>query len=200
MVKSKCIFCKKLYTDILRHEDNCDKQTVTLIGPDYEKVNCNLCNKHFYRNNVIKWRLNNNRMVPYVIFGVEKHLENKHKTNNKDFSKIEETEEEIIERELIESTRLLPIRDYDYLIDENGKVYNKKMKEIKQTQMQNGSFCVGMSHEGEKIRKSVHYLVAEAFIENENDYKYVKHKDKNNQNNNYKNLEWTDKKEFIRIQ
>lgn len=39
-------------------------------------------------------------------------------------------------------------------------------------------------------RLSVHRLVAQAFIENPNNYSCVNHKDENNQNNVVSNLEW----------
>lgn len=38
--------------------------------------------------------------------------------------------------------------------------------------------------------KSVHRLVAENFLENENKYPVINHKDGNKQNNNVNNLEW----------
>ena len=39
----------------------------------------------------------------------------------------------------------------------------------------------------------VRRLVADAFLENENNYKYVTHLDGNNMNNELSNLEWSDK-------
>ena len=44
----------------------------------------------------------------------------------------------------------------------------------------------------------VHRLVADAFLENENNYKYVTHLDGNNMNNELSNLEWSDKKQHYR--
>jgi hypothetical protein len=40
----------------------------------------------------------------------------------------------------------------------------------------------------------VHRLLAEQFIANPNNYKFVKHKDNNKMNNELENLYWTDKK------
>ena len=44
----------------------------------------------------------------------------------------------------------------------------------------------------------VHRLVADAFLENENNYKYVTYLDGNNMNNELSNLEWSDKKQHYR--
>ena len=65
--------------------------------------------------------------------------------------------------------------------------------------------CIIKSHEDDyekvvlhKDKKKdfllVHRLVADAFLENENNYKYVTHLDGNNMNNALSNLEWSEKK------
>ena len=69
--------------------------------------------------------------------------------------------------------------------------------------------CIIKSHEDDyekvvlhKDKKKdfllVHRLVADAFLENENNYKYVTHLDGNNMNNALSNLEWSDKKQPYR--
>lgn len=69
--------------------------------------------------------------------------------------------------------------------------------------------CIIKSHEDDyekvvlhKDKKKdfllVHRLVADAFLENENNYKYVTHLDGNNMNNELSNLEWSDKKQPYR--
>lgn len=47
-----------------------------------------------------------------------------------------------------------------------------------------------MHKEGKAKRYLIHKLVAETFIENPNDYKYINHKDNNTKNNKIENLEW----------
>lgn len=50
---------------------------------------------------------------------------------------------------------------------------------------------------GKQINHLIHRLVAEAFIENKNNYKEVNHKDENTRNNNVDNLEWCNHKQNI---
>lgn len=69
--------------------------------------------------------------------------------------------------------------------------------------------CIIKSHEDDyekvvlhKDKKKdfllVNRLVADAFLENENNYKYVTHLDGNNMNNALSNLEWSEKKQPYR--
>ena len=49
---------------------------------------------------------------------------------------------------------------------------------------------ISLYKEGKIKMCLVHRLVAEAFIDNPNNYKEVNHKDENKQNNSVSNLEW----------
>ena len=64
---------------------------------------------------------------------------------------------------------------------------NKKEKYIISTDNGNGYKKVGLSKNHKRKNYYVHRLVAEAFIENLNNYKEVNHKD-NNKDNNRKKL------------
>ena len=54
----------------------------------------------------------------------------------------------------------------------------------------NGYIIVSLNKESKSETKYVHRLVAESFIENPNNYKYINHKDENKSNNKVSNLEW----------
>ena len=54
----------------------------------------------------------------------------------------------------------------------------------------NGYIVVSLNKESKSKNKYVHRLVAEAFLENPNNYKYINHKDQNTFNNNVNNLEF----------
>lgn len=47
-----------------------------------------------------------------------------------------------------------------------------------------------MYSNGQRYKKTIHRLVAEAFIPNPNNYPCINHKDENKENNNVSNLEW----------
>jgi len=58
--------------------------------------------------------------------------------------------------------------------------------------------CINISIHDEKgvyhqIKKSIHQLVAEAFVENPNNYTEIDHIDQNKKNNHYTNLRWIDR-------
>lgn len=54
----------------------------------------------------------------------------------------------------------------------------------------NGYRFVALCKDGRKVMKSVHRLVAEAFIPNPDDLPEVNHKDEDKANNSVENLEW----------
>ena len=66
----------------------------------------------------------------------------------------------------------------------------RKKKIIKLKKEKNGYIRVGLHYKGKQNLKSVHRLVAEAFIPNPNNYPIINHKDENKQNNRVDNLEW----------
>jgi len=90
-----------------------------------------------------------------------------------------------------------PINGYEnYKVSNFGNVVNttKKGKKypMKMKQLNNGSdMRVGLSKDGVRIRVNVSRLVAEHFIENPNNHKYVKKLDGNIYNNHVNNLFWT---------
>lgn len=78
--------------------------------------------------------------------------------------------------------------DEVYSINIKGVVVNtEKSKELSQT-ISNGYVTVALYRKAKKL----HQLLAEAFIDNPNNYEYINHKDGNKQNNELSNLEWCD--------
>lgn len=67
---------------------------------------------------------------------------------------------------------------------------NITCKIIKQANNGNKYKTVSLSINGKKKTKSVHKLVAEAFILNPNNYPCINHIDGNKKNNKADNLEW----------
>lgn len=86
------------------------------------------------------------------------------------------------------------INNLPYEISSLGKVRNKQGKVLK-TYIQNCGYEQIKFTSG--IHKQVHRLVAEAFIDNPLNKKYVNHKDGNKLNNTVDNLEWCTNSENI---
>lgn len=89
------------------------------------------------------------------------------------------------------------INNYEelYQISNYGRVKSKYRKgtygkTVKQWEDKHGYLIVYLSKNGIRKRFKVHRLVAQAFIENPNDYPIINHKDENKQNNKVDNLEW----------
>lgn len=70
------------------------------------------------------------------------------------------------------------------------KVRKPQVHEIKKHDNSAGYIRVQLYKNGIPKKFLVHRLVAEAFCENPNEYKYVNHKDFDRKNNNADNLEW----------
>lgn len=73
-----------------------------------------------------------------------------------------------------------------------GTIVNRHLNPclLKPNIMKIGYVSVQLSKNGKAKLHLVHRLVAEAFIPNPHEYKYVNHKDEDKTNNNVSNLEW----------
>lgn len=91
-----------------------------------------------------------------------------------------------------------PIKGYEglYEVSNTGLIkslncYNyKEPKILQQYVRKDGYAIVGLSKNNITKTKTVHRLVAEAFLPNPNDLEMVNHRDENKSNNNVDNLEW----------
>ena len=87
---------------------------------------------------------------------------------------------------------------FTYLVSENGNIYGKNNKELKQRLNSDGYPVVTLGNKKVKRKVvSIHRIVCENFVDNPYNKPEVNHIDGNKQNNNYKNLEWSTRKEQI---
>lgn len=90
-------------------------------------------------------------------------------------------------------------KDTDYLITEDGEVYSEKSKKFLTGDISSGYKRVLLCLENkERIRRTIHSLVAEAFLPNPNNLPIIHHKDGNRLNNNVNNLEWISYSENVK--
>jgi hypothetical protein len=81
----------------------------------------------------------------------------------------------------------------NFMVSNDGQVKNVKKNLIrKQRVSKNGYAIIDLTENGVKTTFYVHRLVAQAFIDNPNDFPQVNHIDENKLNNNVSNLEWCD--------
>jgi hypothetical protein len=83
-----------------------------------------------------------------------------------------------------------------YLVCSDGTVLGKSGQKLKGCVSFHGYIEVDLCNKGKNRRKSVHSLVAEAFLP-PSDKAVVNHKDGNKLNNDVSNLEWTTIKENV---
>ena len=94
-----------------------------------------------------------------------------------------------------------PIEGFpDYLITSHGRVFSLKhgkMKELKHGKTRHGYMLVTLSKNGKQYTKTVHRLVARAFISNPENKTDINHIDEDKTNNHVLNLEWMTHKENL---
>ena len=87
-----------------------------------------------------------------------------------------------------------PVVGYEglYMVSNWGRVKSIKFgkERILKQNIRRGYYYVGLSKNGIVKNYSVHRLVAEAFLDNSNNYPCINHKDECKTNNNVINLEW----------
>lgn len=88
-----------------------------------------------------------------------------------------------------------------YKADVHGNIYSIKicgLLKLSQQETNRGYMSVRVRQNGKSVSKLVHRLVAETFIEKEgSNLNVVNHKDCNQKNNYYKNLEWCTQKQNL---
>lgn len=86
-----------------------------------------------------------------------------------------------------------------YEASDKGRIKSTRNNKIlAQTVQNNGYMMVSLSVGGVHKMRTVHRLIAGAFLENPNNYRDVNHIDGNKTNNNLQNLEWVTHSENIK--
>lgn len=87
----------------------------------------------------------------------------------------------------------------DYEVSTEGRVWSSKSNKVLKTWVSNCNYeLIGLSYNGKTKHKTVHRIVAEAFIPNPYGKKQVNHKDGNKVNNKVTNLEWNTQSENMK--
>ena len=85
------------------------------------------------------------------------------------------------------------IKGYEdlYQVSNLGRIKSTKTKTIrKATKNKNGYLYVDLWGKGKRVKKTIHRLVAETFLDNKNNFTDINHKDGNKLNNKLSNLEY----------
>ena len=90
----------------------------------------------------------------------------------------------------------MEIIDYpNYLIYENGKVYNKKYNRFLKPSLRNGYLSVSLYKDCKEKKMALHRLIALYYIPNPENKECVDHIDRITTNNNIENLRWVTHRE-----
>ena len=102
-------------------------------------------------------------------------------------------------KDVPETERFAPIEGFpDYQITSHGRVFSLKsgkMNELKQRKNNRGYLMANLRKDNKHYCKTVHRLVAQAFILNPENKTDVNHIDEDKTNNHVSNLEWVTHKE-----
>lgn len=91
----------------------------------------------------------------------------------------------------IEKWKLISKTNNLYAVSTLGRIMSMRDGRIMKTTITNKGYELVITHvDGKQKGYTVHRLVAEAFLSNENNYPVINHKDENPLNNNVNNLEW----------
>lgn len=87
--------------------------------------------------------------------------------------------------------RQIDIKNFEnYQVTDDGKIWSKNTNKFLNQFDVGGYLRVSLYKEGKCYPTFVHKIVAEAFVENPNNYTEINHKDENHYNNSASNLEY----------
>ena len=85
----------------------------------------------------------------------------------------------------------IEVKGNKIIVSDDGKIFDSNGKEKSQFENSSGyMYVVFFNKEHKRSNLLVHRLVAKAFLDNPNGYKYVNHKDLNTKNNRLENIEY----------
>lgn len=91
----------------------------------------------------------------------------------------------------------MKITEFGYYVDRKGNVYNRNKRKMTPQNHTGGYDKLSLWDRKTKTKQNryIHRLVAQSFIDNPNNYRYVNHINGNKKDNRVENLEWCSAKE-----